>query len=248
MTQKKTGIAIVAVLVISVIGAFLALNRHRPTDTTTVPDNQTIKTPEKPKPRPQSKFYVKPDKAPLGYEEFYELNQMKRLNQVTESMKNKDLPKQIQNFYKAELFNRKHWDVTRNNMANALVWQENPDPDLHRLFIKMLDDEGEDPVWRDYSLQFLSECLPSSSEPNVIKDKLKEYSQKTGTNMAGTATVHLAYQEGEGMLQLGQAFSKQLAEQLKDDEVTEATKLSILGVVGKRRDRKLLPLLREYAE
>ncbi len=196
-----------------------------------------------PQKRPQSKFYVKPDKAPLGYEEFYELNQMKRLNQVTESMKNKDLPKQIQSFYKAELFNRDHWDVTRNNMANALVWQENPDPNLHRLFIRMLEDKDEDPVWRDYCLQFLSECLRSSSGPELVKSKIREYSLKTGT-----ATVHLAYQESEGVLQLGHAFSKQLADQLKNDEVTEATKVSILGVVEKRKDRKLQPLLREYAK
>ena len=169
------------VLVIAGVGALVAVKRHGVPETpTTTPDSQA-EVPNQPKPRTQSKSYVKPGTVPQGYETFLEQNQMKRLNQVTETMRQSDLPSQILGFYKAEIFNRDHWDVTRNNMANALVWQENPDPNLHRLFIRMLEDKDEDPVWRDYCLQFLSECLRSSSGPELVKSKIREYSLKTGT-------------------------------------------------------------------
>jgi len=65
-------------------------------------------------------------------------------------MGNHTLPPDVLVFFEEEIFNRKHWAVTRNNMANALVWQESPNPHLHELFIRMLEDATEDPVWRDY--------------------------------------------------------------------------------------------------
>jgi hypothetical protein len=201
-----------------------------------------------PAPRRQSRFYVKPPEVPAAFRGFGEWSPVDRLNAVTAQMENKNLPPAVLDFFKAEIFNRQHWDVTRNNMANALVWQEKPDRNLHKLFIQMLDYEQEDPVWRDYCLQFLSECLPSSADPDLITSKLHEYSEKSGTNMAGTATVHLAYQEGLGRVKLDAAFSAQLARQLQSPEVTDATKLSILGVAGKRKDQRLLPLVRDYAK
>jgi HEAT repeat protein len=204
--------------------------------------------PAAPAPRRQGRFYVNPREVPPEFRGFGDWSQVDRLNAVTAQMENKNLPPAVLEFFKAEIFNRQHWDVTRNNMANALVWQEKPDRNLHKLFIQMLDDEQEDPVWRDYCLQFLSECLSSSVDPDLITSKLQEYSQKSGTNMAGTATVHLAYQEGLGRVKLDAAFSEQLARQLQSPEVTDATKLSILGVAGKRKDQRLLPVVRDYAK
>jgi hypothetical protein len=120
-----------------------------------VPDVET--------PLPES---VRPDGVPaetlpVGWQDFRTLTEHERLNRVTAAMENHTLPADVLAFFEKELFNRQHWDVTRNNMANALVWQESPNPRLHELFAKMLADESESPVWRDYCLQFLSDCLLS---------------------------------------------------------------------------------------
>ena len=131
-------------------------------------------------------------------------------------------------------------------MANALVWQESPNPRLHELFAKMLADESESPVWRDYCLQFLSECLKSSSDPEAIQSLLTRYAQgKDG--LAGTAIVNVGLQEAAGRMKPNETFSQQLEAQLADPEVVLPTKLSILAMIGKRNDVRLLPLVRTYA-
>jgi len=101
------------------------------------------------------------EKLPAGWQDFRTLTEQERLDRVTAAMENHTLPADVLAFFEKDIFNRQHWDVTRNNMANALVWQESPNPRLHELFAKMLADESESPVWRDYCLQFLSDCLLS---------------------------------------------------------------------------------------
>jgi hypothetical protein len=86
------------------------------------------------------------EKLPAGWTDFRTITEQERLNRVTAAMENHTLPADLLAFFEKELFNRQHWDVTRNNMANALVWQESPNPWLHELFAKMLADESESPV------------------------------------------------------------------------------------------------------
>jgi hypothetical protein len=183
---------------------------------------------------------------PVGWQDFRTITEQARLNRVTAAMENHTLSADVLAFFEQEIFNRQHWDVTRNNMANALVWQESPNPRLHELFAKMLADESESPVWRDYCLQFLSECLKSSSDPDAIQALLIRYAQgKDG--LAGTAIVNIGLQEAAGRMKPGETFSQQLEAQLAAPEVVTPTKLSILAMIGKRNDIRLLPLVRTYA-
>jgi hypothetical protein len=252
-------IAIVVIVVAILAGAGLYFMSSKPktpkppkTDSNTS-DQTVVEPPKKPEPRKQSKYYKKPELAPAMWEDFYELSQMKRLNRVTKEMgKTAPMTPEMYAFFKAELFNRDHWDVTRTNMANALVWTRNadnkhPDPDLHEAFITMLEDDTEDPIWRDYSLQFLSENLANSSDPKRVQEVITKFSKGTGS-IAGTAMVHMAYQEQYGDLELDDAFNKQLAEQLEHPEVHRDTKLSIICIMGKRKDVNRLPLIRKYAK
>jgi hypothetical protein len=187
-----------------------------------------------------------PRKMPVGWEHFLTLKPGEQLNRVTAAMENHALSADVLAFFEKELFNRQHWDVTRNNMANALVWQESPNPRLHECFAKMLADESESPIWRDYCLQFLSECLASSSDPDAIQALLIRYAQgKDG--LAGTAIVNVGLQEAVGRMKPDETFSQQLEAQLADPEVVTPTKLSILAMIGKRNDVRLLPLVRVYA-
>jgi hypothetical protein len=162
-----------------------------------------------------NRLLVKPArKLPTGWEDFFALKPAQQLNRVTAAMENRTLPSDVLAFFEQEIFNRQHMAVTRNNMANALVWQETPNPRLHELFTKMLADETESPVWRDYCLQFLSECLKSSSDPAAIKAILARYAQgKDG--LAGTAIVNIGLQEGAGRMKPDETFSQQLEAQLK---------------------------------
>jgi len=183
---------------------------------------------------------------PVGWADFRTLTEHERLNRVTAAMENHTLPADVLAFFEQEIFNRQLWAVTRNNMANALVWQESPNPRLHECFAKMLADESESPVWRDYCLQFLSECLASSSDPEAIKTILTRYAQgKDG--LAGTAIVNIGFQEAAGRMKPDETFSQQLETQLADPEVVTPTQLSILAMIGKRNDVRLLPLVRIYA-
>ena len=199
-----------------------------------------------------NRFYEKPVRTPQGWDDFYDLNQMDKLNKITPYMNDTTLSPDIFAFFKAEIFNRNHWDVTRNNMANALIWAKDqdgnhPDPALHEAFITMLEDEDEDPVWRDYCLQFISENLPNSNNPKLVTSMLKKYA-KGSDNKAGTAIIHLAFQEQYGKLELDDNFNQQLTKQLADPKVTQATKMSIIAVIGKRKDITLLPIIRQYAK
>jgi len=197
-------------------------------------------------PKPASPDVLPVETLPAGWQDFRTITEQERLNRVTAAMENYTLPADVLAFFEQEIFNRQHWDVTRNNMANALVWQESPNPRLHALFAKMLADETESPVWRDYCLQFLSECLKSSSDPDAIKAILTRYAQgKDG--LAGTAIVNVGLQEAAGRMKPDETFSQQLEAQLADPEVVIPTKLSILAMIGKRNDVRLLPLVRTYA-
>jgi hypothetical protein len=186
------------------------------------------------------------EKLPVGWTDFRTITEQERLDRVTAAMENHTLSADVLAFFEKEIFNREYWDVTRNNMANALVWQESPNPRLHELFAKMLADESESPVWRDYCLQFLSECLKSSSDPDAIKSLLTRYAQSKD-GLAGTAIVNVGLQEAAGRMKPGETFSQQLEAQLADPEVVTPTKLSILAMIGKRNDVRLLPLVRSYA-
>ncbi|OVE77493.1 hypothetical protein BVX99_02550 [bacterium F16] len=165
------------------------------------------------KPRPQSAFYKAPNEEaiPPGWEDFYELSQMEKLNKVTRQMHRKrQMDSELYNFLKGEMFNRNHWDVTRNNIANALIWTRNdqnqhPDPDLHEAFITMLEDETEDSVWRDYCLQFLSENYQNSSDPQRVMGVITTFS-KGDDSIAGTAVLHMALQERDGAVKLDENF------------------------------------------
>ena len=210
------------------------------------PVTEDVPDVETPPPEPVRLDGVPAETLPVGWADFRTLTEHEILNRVTAAMENHTLPADLLAFFEQEIFNREYWAVTRNNMANALVWQESPNPRLHELFAKMLADESESPVWRDYCLQFLSECLKSSSDPEAIKSLLTRYAQgKDG--LAGTAIVNIGLQEAAGRMKPDETFSQQLEAQLTDPEVVTPTKLSILAMIGKRNDVRLLPLVRTYA-
>lgn len=252
--MKKT-VLLVTLLIIAGLAVWYLINNRpaaEPIESRTEPVATVEPTNDNEQPRTRGARYVCPEEIPAGWGLFHEESQMTRLNRVTEVMNARQpMDPELYAFFKAELFNRDHWHVTRNNMANALVQardanDNHPDPDLHEVFIAMLEDESQDTVWRDYCLQFLSEILPTSSEPDRVKQVITKFS-KNADSIAGTAMVHMALHGQEGNMELDDDFNKHLAEQLENPEMHRDTRLAILGVMGKRKDIDRLPLIRKYA-
>jgi len=194
----------------------------------------------------QNQLYIKPDFIPIKFKYFYELNLVERLSMVMKACENKNLDIDIINFFKAEIFNKKWNKTIRNNMANALIKQHKVDPNLHNIFIKMLDYENEDPIWRKYCISFLSRCYYKSNDKRLITQTMIRYANGDDSN-AETALVHLAHLEKRNNLRLMPNFGKKLAIMLEAPETHLNTKISILTIIGKRGDKSLLPLVLKYA-
>lgn len=180
-------------------------------------------------------------------QDFHDLSPAEQLDLATGLMRNHDLSAQDTEFIKSELCNRSLDNVIRNNLANALIGQNNPDPDLHHVFLPMIDDPTESPVWRDYSLQFLSSTLAFTSQPELVIEKLKEVANHGRGNIQGTALVHLFLHERKGRIQLEDKFAQVVSQSLEAEDVSEATKLSLLAIIAERNDRQHLAQVRKYA-
>jgi hypothetical protein len=204
----------------------------------TLPDGKVVGEPSS---------YTRQEVLSWRLKEFHDWMPAKQEQVVTNLMKDPSLDAEELAFFKNELFNKELSEVTRNNMANALIGQGKKDPTLHTVFLQMIDDPTESPIWRDYSLQFLATTLPYSSEPEVVVAKLKEVALRGHGRIQGTAVVQLAFHEAKGRLVLGEGFSKQTANALLDEEVDLTAKTSLLAVIGERKDVQNLEVARQFA-
>ena len=79
----------------------------------------------------------------------------------------------------------------RNNLANALVGQQPPNPNLHLDFIAMMGDQQEDPTWRIYCIQFAALCYPFAKSPERITEALTHTLDHPDGDFVGTAMMQL---------------------------------------------------------
>ena len=85
--------------------------------------------------------------SPTGrFMDFAEMSKKDQQNLATALMHEKRIHEDEIAFMKAELANKKLTNVTRNNLANALILQAKPDRELHKLFLSMIDDPTESPT------------------------------------------------------------------------------------------------------
>jgi hypothetical protein len=68
-------------------------------------------------PEPVRPVVIPAETLPVGWQDFRTLTEQERLDRVTAAMENFTLPADVLTFFEKEIFNRQHWDVTRNNMA-----------------------------------------------------------------------------------------------------------------------------------
>jgi hypothetical protein len=123
----------------------------------------------------------------------------------------------------------------RNNLANALVGQQPEDPNIHRLFISMLDDESEDPVWRVYCIQFLALCYPFSSNQAQVLQRLADLVDHEEPDFSGTAMLQIQRLQDDYAAQPPLQFWTDLRNAAdREDPVLQTTALSLLAAHPQR--------------
>lgn len=122
-----------------------------------------------------------------------------------------NLPKELKSLFETSLRDSNLWHVTRNNMANALIHQANPNPELFKTFMAAIDDDSEGPEWRDFSVQHLAATYDFASDQQAVIDKLQEVSQNYAESRSSTALLHLH------RLELGNAGLFDIAQNNRDN-------------------------------
>ena len=185
--------------------------------------------------------------TPPRYATYYDLCQQDKLDLVTQHMHDKALSGPELAFLRQELANRELLAVTRNNIANALIWQREPDPLLHRVFIGFIHDAQESQTWREYSVQFLASTLPFTGEPELVRRALLDLVEQDRDGLAGTAAIMLALHSDYGHVDLPSTFDRHLGRVLDDPRSAKRLRMAALGVIGKRGLQRHVETVRLYA-
>lgn len=146
------------------------------------------------------------------------------------------------------LTNRELAPFIRNNAANALLSATTPPADLHRTFVKIIHDPKEDLRWRQYSVQYLAFCYPTSEAPQTIQSELREIARSPEPMLATQAVVMLHYLDRDGHVAMRPDMDASLVGALVDENLDERTRMSALSLVGQRKTKEALPTVRQLAE
>jgi hypothetical protein len=188
------------------------------------------------------------ERVPDRFANYPGMNQMQRLNFVSDVMHDKHLDQQAVDFLLAELTNRDLMNVTRNNIANALVRQSKRDPRLVDAFAAMIADESEDMTWREYSMQFYAQMHTTAANPQEITDTLWSYATADDDSLAATALLHLTINQGDGVItELPRGWSTRVAELAMRKETPKRTRMTAVGVLGQHNMRFAANEVRELA-
>jgi len=189
----------------------------------------------------------KPMSPPPELKDFYQKTPEQRLDEVTDLQSNPALSKGVTDFLSEVIQDKHHDEVTRNNMANCLLGQANPDPYLHRIFLAMIDDPAESYQWREYCVQHLARTVPTSAEPQRVIKKLEELMDNGEKGIPGTALLHLYRLEEKGALRLDGAYVSRITALLSSSKADILTRITVIGVLAEREEKSALPLIRELA-
>lgn len=155
---------------------------------------------------------------------------------VTGMQSQPDWPAEQRQFLRLALRDSSLSPVARNNIAAGLMRQEPQIPDLHRDFLAMHQTVDEEPVWRDYCLQFLAQCADRVEGPErdtIVAALVAAVDVEVGS-LAGTAVVHLARLSETGLVTLDEAFDQRVTRLAGNPAQNEANRSTALAVLGQR--------------
>ena len=197
-----------------------------------------------------AKEYTPPE-LPIGelipneFVDFRKKTEDEQLDIVNSFSNRRNLDKKNIDYLKLELTNRNLDVVTRNNIANALVAQQNPDPELYKLFISFYEDPNEDIVWRDYAIQFLSETLTFAADQQVVKDKLNEVALNDKTSISATAMLHIKLHFLSGRMNIDPKIMSSITDISEDKDMPLTNRITTTALIGSLKKKEDLPLLRK---
>lgn len=137
--------------------------------------------------------------------------------------------------------------VTRNGIAAGLMRQTPALPEFEALLLRMCDDQTEDPEWRNYTLQFLAEVLPTATDRARVEQALRSFAAAESDPRAATAVLHLARLGAAGTVVLDGAFDAQVLGMVTNHRQPAYARATALAVAGDRRIAGALELARELS-
>ena len=189
---------------------------------------------------------LRPD-PPSELAGYYEMTPEQQLDAITRIQHDSRMSPQLIAFLGIAIKDKTRSLVVRNNMANCLILQRPPNPHLDRLFLDMVDDTSESLDWREYAVQHLASTVACTDEPDVVIAKLRDLLQHGQGSIPATVMVHLDRLEGEGQVRLDSSFVSDLVAHLNSPATSLSSRMTIIGLLGKRQERSCLPLIRAYA-
>lgn len=141
----------------------------------------------------------------------------------------------VLDFLLRELGNKKLQPGTRNNIANALIGQDVKPDGLAARFDRMIDDQTEEMLWRDYSVQRLVATLPPEADATPVANRLIVIIRSGPMTLPGTALIQLDLLIRSGRYTPGPVYTQALAyvatapDALLENRMTAITKIGEQG-------------------
>ena len=153
------------------------------------------------------------------FQGFATWNTGQRLKAINAIMSSPELDLDVLAFLQEKLGDKKLVESIRNNIANALIFQDRHDSQLATRFLRMVDDTSESMTWRDYALQHASRAVLFSDQPQPVMDRLLALMDKGEGTLPGTAILQLNTLDRDGVLR----------------DASKRIDLGILAMVGNER-------------
>ena len=202
-----------------------------------VPAEQAVSIPE------QASREPVPEGIPTG---FFSLSEREQVGVVNAHLRESMVRRPLLEFFRKSLVDKRLGALIRNNMALVLRKHDALDTEAGRQFIRCIEDPDEEPKWRMYAIQLLADTYPWSDEPEAVVSKLEEVFTSYEEPYAAQGMVMLAELERAGYREF-KGLDDQIAQRLEQDSGTPATRASALALLGTRKAREHVDLVRQFA-
>jgi hypothetical protein len=167
---------------------------------------------------------------------------------VTILQRDDNWPTEVRTFMTQSMQDKSLPLVTRNNIAAGLMHQTPPVLEFEPLLLRMSDDTTEDPEWRNYTVQFLAEVLPTAADRPRVEQALRTVAAAEVDPRAATAVLHLARLGAAGTIALDAGFDAQVLALVQNARQPDYARATALAVAGARRIAGAQELARTLAE
>jgi hypothetical protein len=135
--------------------------------------------------------------------------------------------------------------VVRNHIANVLNAQDILDITLAQYYLDMANDKSEDFVWREWAIQHAATAIAWSNNLDKVIASMSSLALADGGALAGTSLLHLDRLARDGIVNFDKELEGQVVRQYKNKEASLSTRITCIGLIGRRQMISELNCLRE---